>query len=164
MNERIQAILLKIVLELKKLGWKASQDWEVTLKSDNQVPLTKAIDIKANLGAKEWVDQVETYIELKLVSDDQLTYFPEYSLYATIHMDGGRAKDLAFKLNVDVAFTAQDMRDEKKINIAAKKIDRLTQLHVDQAYSDYLDTYSAGIQSASSPEGLKADDDSHRDR
>lgn len=156
MNEKIQAILLKIVVELKKSRWRPAPDWEVTLKSEGHVPLIKNVGVEGNLGDEEWREDINTYVDLKLSSDDELTYFPEYTIYANIFIEGGETKDIAYKMDADVAFTERDLNDEHKITSAAKKIDRLVESHIQQEYGDYVDMNAEQIK-AFKRGGWKAD-------
>ena len=146
MNEKIQAILLKIVLELKKDQWSVAPDWEITLKGEGHVPMSKNIRVQGNLGDDEWADAVETTIDLKMVSDDELTYFPDYTIYANIFIEGGSSKDIAYKLDADVAFTDRDVRDDAKAKSAAQKISRLVEDHIESEYSDYIDQNGQDIK------------------
>jgi hypothetical protein len=163
MNEKIQAILLKIVVQLKGMRWKAAPDWEITLKSEGHVPLVKTIGVEGNLGEEEWRDEIETYLELKLISEDEITYFPNYTVYANMHVEGGEIKDLAYTMDADVAFTERDLQDADKIGLAAKKIDRLIENHIEQEYGDYIDMNAQQIKYYKQG-GWKADDDASRDR
>jgi hypothetical protein len=139
MNEKIQAILLKMSIELKKLQWKPAPDWELTLKGEGHVPLIKSISVKGIWNDKEWRDKVEVYIDLRIVSDDEITYFPTFTIYGTIAIEGAPSKDIAIKLDSDVAFTDKDTRNEKEIGIAARKIDRMVENHIEAEYGDYID-------------------------
>lgn len=161
MNEKIQAILLKIVLELKKDKWSVAPDWEITLKGEGHVPLSKNIRVEGNLGDDEWSDAVETTIDLKLTSDDELTYFPDYTIYANIFIQGGSSKDIAYKLDADVAFTERDVRDDAKSTLAAKKISRLVEDHIESEYSDYVDQNGQDIKDYKQG-GWRADHDPER--
>lgn len=163
MNEKIQAILLKIIVQLKTMRWKAASDWEITLKSEGHVPLIKMIGVEGNIGVEEWRDDIETYIDLKLSSDDQITYFPDYTVYANIKVAELETKDFVYKMDVDVAFTAEDFKNEDKINLAARKIDRLVENQIEQEYGDYVDTNSESIKYYKRG-SWKADDDASRDR
>jgi hypothetical protein len=161
MNEKIQAILLKIVVELKKLKWVATPDWEVTLKGEGHVPLTKQIVVEGAMGDDEWRDQIETHIDLKLASEDQITYFPEYTIYATVLIEGGVTHDIAYKMDADIAFTEGDFRDKPKLQLAAKKINRLVEGHIQQEFNDYIDQNEASIK-AHVEGGWRADDHPER--
>lgn len=158
MNEKIQAILLKIVIDLKKLGWITSPDWQITLKSEGHIPLVKSIDVTGNMDDDEWTDQVETTIDLSLGSDDEITYFPAYTIYATIYMKGGEGHDIASTLDADVAFTAHDLKDDKKASLSAKKISNIVEEHIATEYSDYIDKNAASIK-AYKQGGWRADQD-----
>lgn len=138
MNEKIQAILLKIVLELKKDGWEVDQNWQITLKSEGHVPLAKTIPVDASFEGDEWSANVDTTIDLRLKSSDELTYFPNYTIYATISLEEIPSKDIAYQLDADVAFTDKDVRDDSKSVSAAKKISRLVQDHIRSEYDDYV--------------------------
>lgn len=163
MNEKIQAILLKIVVELKKLRWSPVADWEITLKSEGHVSLTKQVGVEGSMGDEEWRDEVETFMDLKLASDDEITYFPDYTVYGSIHIDGGAIKDIAYKMDADVAFTERDLGDDAKIALSAKKINRLVENHIEQEYGDYVDMNAQEIKYYKQG-GWKADDDASRDR
>jgi hypothetical protein len=145
MNEKIQAILLQITLELKKLKWVAGSDWEITLKSEGHVPLVKQVAVEGSMGDEEWRDNIETHLDLKLTSEDELTYFPDYTIYANIFIEGGSNQDIAYKMDADVAFTERDVRNKDKISLAAKKIDRLAESHIEQEFSDYVDMNANAI-------------------
>lgn len=152
MNEKIQAILLKLVVELQKLRWKipknadGSSDWQIALKADGHVTLIKPIIVQGNLADEpEWDDQVDTSIELKLASDDNLTFFPEFTIYADIFLDGASSKDIAYKTDSDIAFTERDVRDEAKAATAAKKITSTVEDFIQHEYSDYIDQNSQDL-------------------
>ena len=146
MNQNIQAILLKVVLELKKMQWVAGKDWEITLKSEGHVPLVKQISVNGSMDDEEWRDDVETHLQLKLDSDDQITYFPDYTIYANIMIDGGTSKDIAYKMDADVAFTEKEIRDDRKIEQCAKRINRLVEDHIEQEYASYIDNNAEEIK------------------
>lgn len=146
MNEKVRAILLKIVVELKKLGWITSPEWEITLKAEGHVPLVKNISVSGNMDDDEWEDHVETTINLSLKSDDEITYFPDYTIYASIFMQGGEGHDIAYNLDADVAFTAHDVNDAKKATTAAKRISYIVEDHIESEYSDYIDKNASAIK------------------
>ena len=146
MNQNIQAILLKVVLELKKLKWLPGKDWEITLKSEGHVPLVKQITVYGAMDDNEWKDTIDTHIELKIESDDQITYFPEYTIYANIMIDGGSSKDIVYKMDADVAFTDKELGDTRKIDQCAKRINRSVEDHIEEEYSDYIDNNADEIE------------------
>ena len=140
MNRKITAILLELTVALTKAGWSAGKDWELTLKGEGHVPLLKRISVQGSIGKSKWVDSIETYIDLKLSSDDEITYFSDYTIYAHIALEGAEAKDIAYKMGGNVAFTEEDIRKKSKIESAAKKINRLVEVHISHEYQDYVDT------------------------
>jgi len=161
MNNKIQAILLKLVLALQKEHWQVAPNWELTLKSEGHAPLTKNIRVQGTLAGESWGDDIEAMIDLKLVSTDEITYFPEYTTYAHMYLKGIESKDIAIKLDIDVAFTNQDLSNQSKIDLAAKKISRFTEDHIENEYSDYVDQNSQALLDYSAGEG-KADYDPER--
>lgn len=161
MNEKIQAILLKTVLELKKIGWTASPDWEITLKSEGHVPLVKNIGVENSIGDEEIEESIETHIDVKLDSEDEITYFPNLSIYANILVQGGSTKDVVYSIDVDVALTDQDIQNQMKISMASRKIDSLTNNHLEQEFNEYIDMNTEAII-AYRQGGWKVDQDLER--
>lgn len=157
MNEKIQAVLLKLVVELKKLKWSAGPDWQITLKSEGHVPLVKMIPVEGSMGEEEWHDHIEIAMDLKLDSSDEITYFPDYTIFGQIFIDGGSNEDIANKMDADVAFTVEDYRNDSKINSAGAKINRLIDDHVQNQYSKYIDDNTENIQYYKSSGQGKAD-------
>jgi hypothetical protein len=145
MNEKIQAILLRIVLELKKLRWTAGPDWAITFKSEGHIPLVKQVKVAGSMGDEEWEDYVETTINLKLASDDQITYFPDYTIYASISLQGVPNKDINYQIDADVAFTEKDMNDPKKTTLAANKINNIVEEYINTEYEEYVDSNGSAI-------------------
>lgn len=145
MSDKVQAILLKIILNLKNNQWKVDSDWEITLKSEGHVSLRRNIPVHGDIGESEWDDEVETIVDLKLASRDEITFFPEFTIYANIFINGGPSKDIAYKMDADVAFTEHDVRNDKKAETASQRISRLVEDHIENEYSDYIDQNSQEI-------------------
>ena len=145
MNEKIQAILLKIVLDLKKKGWSPGNDWEISLKSEGSVPLTRQVKVSSTLGENDFDDNIDAHITLKLDSRDQITYFPGFIVYANIFIDGGQNKDLTDKFECDSAFTEKDYRDSVKSAEAARKIDSIVDSYIVEEFDAYMDANSGNI-------------------
>ena len=146
MNEKIQAILLKLVVELKKLRWKVGENWELDLKNEGHVTLTKFINVEGSLGDDSWNDQIQTTIDLKLSSDDQVTYFPEFNIMAEIFIQGGPIKDVVQQNDNDTAFSENDLGDDAKIQFAAKRITRTTEDVIEHEYEEYLTNNGEAIE------------------
>jgi hypothetical protein len=162
MNEKIQAVLLKLTLELKKFKWSAGADWQITLKGEGHVPMVKMVPVEGSMGDEEWNDHIEIAMDLKLDSNDELTYFPDYTIFGQIFIDGGSNEDIAYKMDADVAFTAEDFQNERKVKEAASKINRLIDDHVQNQYSKYIDDNTENIQYYKSSGDAKADDNEDR--
>lgn len=146
MNEKIQAILLKITIELKKLGWTTSPDWQITLKSEEYVSLVKDIGVSGEINDNEFKDNVQTHIDMKLLSSDEVTYFPEYTVYANLFIDSVGSKDLSYKMDVDVSFMDKEFTNENKIVLAAKKIDRRISDYIEKEFESYVSDSSSEIE------------------
>lgn len=159
MNQSIQAILLKVIVELKKRKWTPGKEWEITLKSEGHVPLIKHISVSGAMDDDEWRDDIDTNIMLKLVTDDNITYFPECTIYANIVIDGGSSKDIVYRAEIDVAFTDADINDSRKIVECASRIDRFIEEYVQQQYSDYMDNNYQDIQNYKQSDGDPDRDD-----
>lgn len=148
---------------MKTENWSVAPDWQLTLKSEGHVPLAKRIRVQGNMNDEEWSDEIETTIDLKLASDDELTYFPDYTVYASIFIEGGAIDDIAYKMDAPAAFTEHDFQDDAKASSAAKRISRMVEEHIENAYNEYVDENSSAIEDYKNG-GWKADDDSVDDR
>ena len=146
MNEKIQAILLKIILELKKVGWVAAPDWEITLHSEKKVPLARSIPVEGSMNNERWDDFIGITLELELKSDDQITYFPDLSIYGQIFIDGGTSEDIAYTMPVSVAITEDDLKSERKIKDASSKINKFAEDYIQGEYTDYIDDNQQNIE------------------
>lgn len=157
MNQNVQAILLKLVVELKKLRWKVSENWELALKSEGHVEMVRKIHVRGKLGEhEEWDDNIETTINLKLSSQDEITFFPEYIIQAEIFLEGGSFKDVNDKADVDEAFVAKDVSNDAKAKSAATKITRNVENYIEHEYDEYLSHNGDEIMYQKS-HGAKAD-------
>lgn len=163
MNEKIQAILLKIILDLKKENWIISPDWQITLRSEGHAPLKKDIPVDGTLGDDEWNDKLETHIDLKLITDDQFTYFPEYTVNTSIFIEGGTIKDVVHKMTADFAFTDHDYNNADKAGETARKISRLVENFIEEQYAEYINENSEQITDYKNG-AWEADNDSIDDR
>lgn len=146
MNEKMTAILLETVMGLKKLKWVPAQDWEVTLKGEGHVPLIKQVMAEGSTDGGPWKDEIETYINLSLTTDDEITFFPEFTIYAHIQIGSIEPRDIAYTVDCDVAFTEKDVRDKEKTALAAQRIDRIVGSHINQEYQDYADQNDEAIR------------------
>lgn len=146
MNEKIQAILLKIILSLKKAGWVPAKDWEITLKSEGHVPLIKKIKVQGSVEDEDWEDNVETYLSFKLDSRDKITYFPTCNVSTSISLVGLPTKDVINEMGIDVAFTDADVNNRRSIHNASVRTDDLVQEYIRQEYVSYVESNSQKIK------------------
>ena len=139
MNQKAQVILLQIVKILKENQWKTDSQWQLSLKVDGFVPLMRSIIADGRLDDDKWKDQVNTLIRLKMSTDDDITFFPEFSIYAQIALGEVPAKDIEYSMMGNTAFTEKDLKDEKKFKSAASEINRMVDDHINEVYQDYID-------------------------
>lgn len=139
MNQKAEAILLQIVRALEKNEWTPGKDWKLTLKTDGHIPLIRSIVAEASMDGDKWKDQIEAYITLKISSEDDWTYFPEFTLYAQIAIGSIPSKDVAYKMIGNEAFMEKDIQDTKKFISAAREINRMVEAHINEVYQDYVD-------------------------
>lgn len=139
MNPKAEAILLQIVKALEKNEWITGKDWQLTLKADGHIPIIRTVTIQASMDGDKWKEQVQALLHLKVSTEDEWTYFPEFTLYAQIAIGEIPAKDIAYKMIGNEAFTEKEIKDEKKFLSAAREIDRMVQSHINEVYQDYVD-------------------------
>lgn len=139
MNPKAEAILLQIVRALEHNGWSANKDWKLTFKADGHVPLIRSVVAEASMDGDKWKDQIESYITVKMISEDEWTYFPEFTLYAQIAVGSIPPQDVAYKMSGNEAFMETDIKNEKKAMSAAREINRMVQNHINEVYQDYVD-------------------------
>jgi hypothetical protein len=139
MNQKAEAILLQIVRALEKNEWTPGKDWQLTLKTDGHIPLIRSVKVEASLDGDKWKDQVQVYITLNVSTEDEWTYFSEFTLYAQVAIGSIPTKDIAYKMIGNEAFMEKDIKDEKKFLHAGREIDRMVQDHISEAYQDYVD-------------------------
>ena len=139
MNPKAEAILLQIVKALEKNEWTTGKDWQLTFKADGHIPLIRSVMVEASMDGDKWKDQVQAYITLKISTEDEWTYFPEFTLYAQVAIGSIPTKDIAYKMIGNESFMEKDIKDEKKFLHAAREIDRMVQGHISETYQDYVD-------------------------
>ena len=139
MNQKAEAILLQIVRALEKYEWTPGKDWQLTFKTDGHIPLIRSVNVEASLDGDKWKDQVQVYITLNVTTEDEWTYFPEFTLYAQVAIGSIPTKDIAYKITGNEAFMEKDIQDQTKFLHAAREIDRMVQDHISESYQDYVD-------------------------
>lgn len=154
--------MLKLAMELKKSRWSLSPDSEITFKSEEQVSMRKTIAVEGAIG-EEVKDQVDIWLSLTMESDDQITFYPSYTINGEMFVQGGDIKDINQTMDVDVGFIESNFKDEQKIKTAAGKINRYVVDYVETEFREYLDANASDIEQYKAG-GWKADDDVFRDR
>jgi hypothetical protein len=139
MNQKAEVILLQLVKSIEKNEWSPGKDWQLTFKTDGHIPLIRSIMVEASMDGDKWKDQVEVYITLKVSTEDEWTFFPEFTLYAQVAIGSIPSQDIAYKMVGNTAFTEKDIKDIKKFIGAAREIDRMVHNHINEVYQDYVD-------------------------
>ena len=139
MNPKAEAILLQLVKALAENEWITGKDWQLTFKADGHIPLIRTVTVQASMDGDKWKEQVQAYITLKVSTEDEWTFFPEFTLYAQVAIGSIPTKDIAYKMIGNEAFTEKEIKDTKKFISAAREIDRMVQNHINEVYQDYVD-------------------------
>lgn len=140
MNQKAEIILLQIVKALENNTWSTGPDWQLSLKADGFIPLTRPVMTEGSVDGDKWKDQVQVLIRLKIATEDEITYFPEFSVYAQVAIGSIPAKEIDYKMIGNEAFTEKDIKDTKKFHLAAREINRMVDGHINEVYQDYVDT------------------------
>jgi len=139
MNQKSQILLLQMVKALKVNDWSGDNQWELSLKADDNVPLMRSVPVEGHLGEEKWKDQIHTMIRVSVTTDDDITFFPEFFLYAQIAIGSIPVKDIEYKTAGNVAFTDKDLKNDKKFQSAAHEISRMVDTYIGEMYQDYID-------------------------
>jgi len=145
MNEKIQAILLSIILELKKLRWSPASDWEITLHTDKKGSLIKQIPVEGSFKDEKWNDNIEILMELTLNSEDQITYFPNFTIYGHIFITSGLTGDIVYTMEDDNSYMEDDVKKNGKFKLSAANINRLVEDYVQNEYTSYISSHKDDI-------------------
>jgi hypothetical protein len=167
MTENIQKSLVRVALALKQLRWKADENVDITLKSEGQVTLSKVFNLESQMNDKEWKEPMDVTIQLRMDSADQITWFPEYTIYANLYVEGATSQDLVYKADASIAFTDYDQtvtdpEIKKKVDLkiahAAKVIDDIVEDHLQDEWNSYLDSASEDVQAYYANQEWKGDE------
>lgn len=139
MNQKSQIILLQLVKALQSSKWTSDNQWQLSLKADGYVPLVRPVIVEGNLGGDKWKDQIYVMIRLKVSTEDEITFFPEFSIYAQVAIGSIPSKDIDYQMAGNEAFTEKDLKDNKKFNSASHEINRMVDSYINEVYQDYVD-------------------------
>jgi hypothetical protein len=145
MNPKVAQIIHNIAESLQALHgddqnkWVAKADWELTLKADSYIPMVRNVTVVGSLDESEWKDQVPAVIHLNLGTEDDWTYWPEFTIHAQVAIGELEPETIAYKMQSNVAFMPNDAMDEKKAAQAAREINRLVESHLSEVYQDYIE-------------------------
>lgn len=140
MNKKVEGILLQISKKLEQEGkWMVDKDWAITLKAEGHITLIRQIMVRGSLDEDEWQDQIAVTIQLKMGTDDEWTYWPEFTIYAQIKIGEIKEEDIAYKMQSNVAFVPDDVTKADKAAKAANEMTRLVESHVGEVYQDYVE-------------------------
>jgi hypothetical protein len=122
MSKKSNVILLQVVKALESIGWKPDVQWQLSLKADGHIPLMHSVIAHGSLNDSEWTDDVQTLIRLRVTTDDEITFFTEFSVYAQIAIGSISSQEIDYQMMGNQAFTEKDVKDTKKAILAAKEI------------------------------------------
>jgi len=155
LSDSMKAILIKIALELKKLGW----------RSDSQ---TNEIDVfQGHLGMyknSEWRGdndlpdvQVDVTIDMSFAQNEQNSvYFLVFKESYSMFVEGAGSGEKQQQNDVSVDFSESDVNNFAKIQQAAKELNQHIQKNVEEygyefsqeSYSDWKQYNDSGTASA----------------
>jgi hypothetical protein len=140
MDKKVEGVMLQIAKKLEKdQGWMVDKDWALSLKSEGHITFVRSFMVHGSLDEDKWKDQIVVTIHLKLGTDDEWTYWPEFTIYAQIKIGDIKEDDIAYKMQSNVAFMPDDVKDEAKAGKAAREITRLVESHLSEVYQDYIE-------------------------
>lgn len=147
MDKKIMGILLQIVKRLdKENGWMVDKDWELTYKSNGHISLVKTVEVEGQLDQAKWKEQVPTQVDLKMTSEDEWTYWPEFTIFAQVKIAAIDSEDIAYKMTSNVAYMADDVKDETKAGKAAREINQSVNGHIQKVYQQYVDKNKEAVR------------------
>ena len=116
MNKEVEGVLYRIAKKLnKEEGWMVDKDFDVTVKSDGHIILIRSFMVRGSLDEDEWKDQIAATIHLSLETDDEWTYWPEFTIYAQIKIGDISEENVTYKMQSNVAFLpSKDVEDEEQ--------------------------------------------------
>lgn len=164
LSDSMKAILIKIALELKKLGW----------KSDSQ---TNEIDVfQGHLGMyknTEWRGdgelpdvQIDVSLDLSFAQNEQNgVYFLIFNESYSLYVDGVGSSEKQDRADLSTDFSEADVNNVAKIQQAAKELNRHVEVKVDEygyeyaqeSYADWKEYFASGTAYVDRAEPWKDD-------
>lgn len=164
LSDSMKAILIKIALELKKLGW----------KSDSH---TNEIDVfQGHLGMyknAEWrgngeLPDVQIDVDVDMTFDQneqQNVYFLVFSESYSLSVDGASGSEKQERGNLSLDFSESDANNVAKIQQAAKELNVHVQKNIEEhgyeyaqeSYADWKNYHASGTAYADQSEPWKDD-------
>jgi hypothetical protein len=161
LSEPLKAILLKIALELKKMGWKSDSRSNEIDVFQGHLGMFKEYNWQGN-GEVPDVD-VNMVIDMRFEKNEQNNvYFLVYKTNYSMFVQDVGGSDKSEDSDVDVPFTEQDVNNIPKFIEAAKKInDHVSQTADEYAY-EHAQTSGQEHHDYNQGGGWKADQDLNR--
>lgn len=136
---KLDSILVKVAAALQReQRWRLEANADVSFRSESKIPLTKSVKVVGTIGDKQFDHNVDVLVELTLGSDDQITWYPEYTIEGEIYLEGGPIKDLDCSLDADTSFSENDVNDFHKVSEAAQRINQYVENHVQHEFETYV--------------------------
>ena len=163
-----QIILYKLQLGLKKLGWSGPSSSDdnldkklASIESGNNIllPMTVDVDVEAVAVNQKMKDTVTAYVTLYVVSDDNVTFYPEMDLIANLNIpnidaDVQIVRDHTSKnpqegsISISIAFTEKNLKEDDLINRAIRLIDEYIKEYIQHQYIDFVEANENAIELA----------------
>ena len=138
MNQHSTIMLLQLVKAMKTHGWASDSQWELSLKADGHVPLIRQVEVHAEMDDKKWKDQVSAMVNLRITTEDEITFFPSITVYAQIAIGSIPPEDIEYATAGNESFTEKDIKDHTKFKQAAAELTRIVDNYINEIYGNYV--------------------------
>lgn len=166
LSDSMKAILVKIALELKRLGWKSDSQTNEIDVFQGHLGMYKNTEWRGN-GPDELPDvQIDISIDMSFAQNEQNgVYFLVFNESFSLSIDGASGSEKQEQSDLNIDFSDADVNNIAKIQQAAKELNEHVQNNVDEygyeyaqeSYTDWKDYNAGGTAYADKAEPWKDD-------
>lgn len=164
LSDSMKAILIKIALELKKLGWKSDSHTNEIDVFQGHLGMYKNTEWR---GDGELPDvQIDISVDMSFDQNEQNgVYFLVFNESYSLYVDGVGSTEKQEQSDLSIDFSDADANNIAKIQQAAKELNGHVQVQVDElgyeyaqeSYADWKEYFSSGTAYADRAEPWKDD-------
>ena len=151
-TQKIHATLLGIAAKLKTAGWKILPEYEIQLKSEGKLPLTKKYPAADVVGGA-----IDANVSLYMKHDSDTEFYPEYELYANISIEGVASHDILETGDCDVMFTDTTFNTDALLIRASAQLNTNVKHTINRELTKYVQDNADAIETYHSSGDAKAD-------